>query len=535
MALSDVSFVVGDGALGLQRPGEDGVCGLIASGVAVAGGVQLNQPYLITSLKSAKNLGITAEYDRVNRVALFRHITDFFDYVERRGVVGSLYIIVVDRSTTMTQMVDKDIASNAIKLLNYAQGKIRILGVTRCAQITPETLATATHDYITEATFVAGDIVKAKIENNNPGGGVTQIGSYTVQAGDDKIDIAQGLIDSIVEEGVYLGTVEISSGSQIIATAPEGTGASYNIFYQFLIQKNAFGDFSAAFSGGVDASVNYTITNGLDSDIKTCIPKAQQLAAEMFNQKAPISVFVEGYALGSLSGIGSFVNLKEQESPKVHLFIHQDKKVANAAFHMANYAAIGLALGVASVAVVNAPISWVEQFNLEDAAKESFLTPSLSSGILMVDVSKGDQEQLNTLGYIFARTYTMTNGCYFSDTCSCTEATSDFSNLENNRVVDKVVRIDYVTLVPKLNSPQQVDTATGRLAPEVCKYFETLCDKATSFMGTRQEVSAIRHEVDPEQNFLSTNKLQIKARVTPTGKAKEIEVDIAMFNPSNPQ
>jgi hypothetical protein len=152
---------------------------------------------------------------------------------------------------------------------------------------------------------------------------------------------------------------------------------------------------------------------------------------------------------------------------------------------------------------------------------------------LMKDVSMANQEIINTKGYIFARVLPQINGCYFSDSCTCTAATSDFSNIENNRVIDKVIRYTYVTLAPKLNEPQQVDATTGKLLADKIAYYESICDKAIAPMLTNSEVSGIRYYIDPAQNFLATNLLNVKCRVTPTGKNKDIVVDIALNNPAN--
>jgi len=106
----------------------DGVAALIVSGVAVAGKFALGDvlgPYL--KPEDANADGIDAAYDTDNSLLAYRHIVDFYT-AAGNGV--ELYVMAVAQTVTMEDMCDKTKAY-AAKLLEVANGKVRLVGITR--------------------------------------------------------------------------------------------------------------------------------------------------------------------------------------------------------------------------------------------------------------------------------------------------------------------------------------------------------------------------------------------------------------------
>jgi hypothetical protein len=112
------------GGLGRFVQNDEGQAALIAGGVSVVGGVQLDTPYLLNSLKAAKGLNITADYDVSNKILVYYHISEFF----RLNPTGKLYLMLVAQNTSLTAMCDKA-NDNLKKLLQFGQGNIRKAGV----------------------------------------------------------------------------------------------------------------------------------------------------------------------------------------------------------------------------------------------------------------------------------------------------------------------------------------------------------------------------------------------------------------------
>ena len=126
MALPGVNIEILNGQLGRVAGTADGVAGLIGTGVA-ASGLALGTPKQIFGTEDAKALGIDDAYDTANATDLYRQIKDFY---AQAGEGAELWIMIVSNTTTLTNMVDS--AGNiAPALLDAAEGRIRLLGITR--------------------------------------------------------------------------------------------------------------------------------------------------------------------------------------------------------------------------------------------------------------------------------------------------------------------------------------------------------------------------------------------------------------------
>jgi hypothetical protein len=128
MSLPGVYIEILNGALGSVPGTDDGVAGLILSGVAVTGKIALNEPKQIFSLAEAEALGLDEAYDTTNTTDVWEQIVNFYD---RAGKGSQLWIMLVAKTVKMGDALDKTIATNAVKLLNTANGAIRILGIGR--------------------------------------------------------------------------------------------------------------------------------------------------------------------------------------------------------------------------------------------------------------------------------------------------------------------------------------------------------------------------------------------------------------------
>jgi hypothetical protein len=122
--LNDVVITKVNGGLGRLLPLTDMISGLIANGVAVSGGVQLGTTYKLQRLEDATALQINAAYDTTNDVIVYEHIKEFF----RINPNGVLWVLLVAKSVSFADMVDKTIPTTAKKLLIDANGDINLLG-----------------------------------------------------------------------------------------------------------------------------------------------------------------------------------------------------------------------------------------------------------------------------------------------------------------------------------------------------------------------------------------------------------------------
>lgn len=126
MALPKVSITVLNGQLGLTANTDDGVAGLLMTGVATAN-IALAEVKQIFSVADAEALLLTAAYDVTNTTNVYKSIKDFYSLA---GTGKELWIMIVAKTTLMATSCD---TANDIlkKLLNGASGRIRICAVTR--------------------------------------------------------------------------------------------------------------------------------------------------------------------------------------------------------------------------------------------------------------------------------------------------------------------------------------------------------------------------------------------------------------------
>ena len=114
------------GGLGRRTPSEDNVSGIMTTGIAVVGGLQLDTNYVLLSIDDAIALGIDADYDDTNSVLLYYHISEFF----RMNPDGELHLRVAAQTQSLTDMANKANA-HAKALLSATGGKIKQLAIIR--------------------------------------------------------------------------------------------------------------------------------------------------------------------------------------------------------------------------------------------------------------------------------------------------------------------------------------------------------------------------------------------------------------------
>lgn len=126
--ISDVTITRSVGGLGRVGVNQDGICGLVVTGVA-ATSLALNTPQRLGSLNQAKGLGINAAYDTTNSTRIYYHLSEFF----RLNPNGVIWLMIVAGTNEMVDIADKT-NEFAKKLLREAGGEIRALGISTHAE-----------------------------------------------------------------------------------------------------------------------------------------------------------------------------------------------------------------------------------------------------------------------------------------------------------------------------------------------------------------------------------------------------------------
>jgi hypothetical protein len=124
MALPNVNINLGNGGLGRVSATDDGVAGLILTGVAIAGKFELDKVYTLGSTRDLTNLGITED----NNPFIYKEVNAFY---KAAGDGAELYLLAVEDVTSLTEMCDAADGSPIRQIIDAAGGRIRLLGVNR--------------------------------------------------------------------------------------------------------------------------------------------------------------------------------------------------------------------------------------------------------------------------------------------------------------------------------------------------------------------------------------------------------------------
>ncbi len=126
MAVPAIEINLGNGSLGFVPQTTDAVVGMILNGVS-ATSVPLLTAKQVYSLPEVEALGINAAYDTTNNVKVWLHFKEFYD---EAGKGSELWFMLCSQAVSLATMCDN--AQNfAKKLLDEAQGRIKVLGVVR--------------------------------------------------------------------------------------------------------------------------------------------------------------------------------------------------------------------------------------------------------------------------------------------------------------------------------------------------------------------------------------------------------------------
>jgi hypothetical protein len=105
--------------------------------------------------------------------------------------------------------------------------------------------------------------------------------------------------------------------------------------------------------------------------------------------------------------------------------------------------------------------------------------------------------------------------------------------LARGRVVDKAHILAYTTFVQVVDDEVPVNT-DGTLDAGFCKWLsQQITNLVNNTMTANREISSIRCYIDPNQNILSTNRLQVVLSIIPVGYATDIRIELGFSNPAN--
>jgi hypothetical protein len=270
-----------------------------------------------------------------------------------------------------------------------------------------------------------------------------------------------------------------------------------------------------------------TLTTGLDADVLTAIDKAQALCNLQKTLNRPLTIILEGKQLNG--SISSVLDLHTKNAGDVAVVILQDLDIAALDALFAKHAAVGTALGACGKRRVNESIGFVgtteNGTNLQDAATGRWLRPGLSNNqplsFFNDDPETGDFVLLDGKGFLLGETFDDYPGVYFGNDNTCGDLETDFTSIRASRVESKAHRTLYLALIPSIRSTQLIDPETGFLATTTAMALEAIGNEAIA-KNMAGEVSGFKTIIDPEQNLITTNNLNVQFEIVQTGTLNKI-------------
>lgn len=273
-----------------------------------------------------------------------------------------------------------------------------------------------------------------------------------------------------------------------------------------------------------DASYEVTVTDGLDADIMAAVPKAQALGEWAANNRfAPLFVILEGR---NFSGDATELpELTEMSNNRVGILLGDTVSGSKGA-------AIGVIAGRIATIPVQRNIGRVKEGALMPL--QFYIGETTASNYINIEL-------LHDKGFITFRNYVGKAGYFFTDDPLATKVGDDYRQLTNRRIIDKAARIAYNTLIEELLEEIPVNE-NGTIQNSVAKNWQAKVEQAIATgMTAYGELSAdytnpndkgVVCYINPEQNVLSSSRLEISVKVRPFAYAKYIDVNLG-FNVKN--
>jgi hypothetical protein len=278
------------------------------------------------------------------------------------------------------------------------------------------------------------------------------------------------------------------------------------------------------------SSYTETAVDGLNSDIRAAIKKAQTLHEWAYDTFRPVQILLEGR--NYTGPAASALNLRAvpdgpagatYEADRVSVVVAQDWDFAETLTGLARkYADVGTALGTIAAGEVNECIGEVETRNLSDADRGRWLTAALSNHT-KTSAQEADLDTLHDKGYIFADLYPGVSGYRFNGDPTCTPIIVDADGNMNchtigyGRTFDFSARNLRAALLPLVNKVKPVDTATGKLPTGVIKDIEAKGNDVFDDMAAQGWLSGGKMTVDPDSDILVEKLLETSFKVVPYG------------------
>lgn len=259
-----------------------------------------------------------------------------------------------------------------------------------------------------------------------------------------------------------------------------------------------------------------------DYDLAAVANQAQTMAQLYAAKYAPLRIVLDGsYLNGAKYSAGDALPALAGVGDRVCVF-------AGAEAEGDRHAAMGRLMGWLASAPIHESAGRVKRGAF---AGLGYLT----TGVAIDKYQDAQIDALHQAGIMALRRFAGKGGAYITNGVTLAANTSDFKLLALGRVIDKAIRLSYLTYVDEINETVEI-TAEGKLAPTRVSYLEDRIENALRLRMTAEgNISSARCLIDPKQDVLATSRIEVQVRIIPLGYLEEIVVKLGFENPAQRQ
>lgn len=309
------------------------------------------------------------------------------------------------------------------------------------------------------------------------------------------------------EEGTELVVYGVAKSAKMTALLDKTSGSARKLV------EGQNGRLRGVFVAG-DGGTTGSVTEGLDPDVLSALPIAQQLAEWATEELyAPLFVILEGRGY---TGEG-LRDLSELAYNRVGVLIGDTEAGSE-----------GACVGTLAGRLATLPV----QRNVGRVKDGALFPTEMYVGNVKVDEGGSVIAGLYDKGYITPRKYVGRSGYFFTDDRLACDETDDYAHLAHRRVIDKAYRIVYDTLLDMMLDELEVNE-DGTLQAVIVKSWQQAVEDALNVgMTASGELSAGDDGegcvcyIDQTQNVLATSKVAVTVKVRPFGYARYVDVSL---------
>lgn len=276
-----------------------------------------------------------------------------------------------------------------------------------------------------------------------------------------------------------------------------------------------------------DGAYTPTYTAELEDDLAAAVIKLKALYTEEFGLNRPFQTLIEGRNWQGTEA--STLDLRDGsagfnwEHGGVVLGQTNGMEVlGNTVTEADDSASVGAALGSMAALPFQRRIGRVK--NGQTPATSAHTS---NGGANITALTDAQVTSLKDKGYIFLRSHIGLPGFYWSDDANACLLTSDYAHAHRSRPIDEVVRLAHEIYTQDYQDDIELNAETGKMAVSVVKSFqERITEKITTEMVNRGKLSGIGATVDPDQDVITDNQVDVELRAVPMGTVDRVNVTV---------